>query len=402
MRGLLLWVGLPVMVASAATEAQDGAARFRMQQIASDFGIGYAVRVADINGDRRPDMIAINATELVWFENPGWQKHVMLDGATPKDNVTIAAHDIDGDGTLDVALGAAWNPRDTTGGGTLHWASRTAPDGRGPWRVHSIGEEPTLHRIRWADVDGDGRSELIVTPLHGRGTAPPTWDGPGARVLVFRVPDDPARPWQSEIADSSLHILHNFLVADLGGTRADELVTASREGVSVLSRSGDGAWRRRLIGEGAPGEVVLGRVQGQPMLATIEPWHGTSVVVYAGAPEAVAAGVSNAPSATLWPRQVIESGIKGGHAVAWADVDGDGDDELVVGWREAPVGVALYEVDRQGRLVSKSFVDEGGMAAEDLVTADLDADGRPEIVASGRATANVRIYWNATQAGRKR
>jgi len=42
----------------------------------------------------------------------------------------------------------------------------------------------------------------------------------------------------------------------------------------------------------------------------------------------------------------------------------------------------------------KSMVDDGGMAAEDLAVADLNADGKPDIVAGGRATANLKIYWN--------
>src|SRR5215218_7938470 len=57
------------------------------------------------------------------FENPSWQAHVVLDGQTPKDNVTLAPRDIDRDGRLDVALGATWKPSDTNGGGTLHWAT---------------------------------------------------------------------------------------------------------------------------------------------------------------------------------------------------------------------------------------------------------------------------------------
>ena len=79
--------------------------------------------VADVNGDKKPDILAISGTQLVWFENPSWQAHVVLDGQTPKDNVTLAPHDIDRDGRLDVALGATWKPSDTNGGGTLHWAS---------------------------------------------------------------------------------------------------------------------------------------------------------------------------------------------------------------------------------------------------------------------------------------
>jgi hypothetical protein len=98
----------------------------------------------------------------------------------------------------------------------------------------------------------------------------------------------------------------------------------------------------------------------------------------------------------MWARTVIESEIAGGHALGWADFDGDGDDELAVGWREGKPGVAIYDVDRSGTLKSKTMVDEGGMATEDLVVADLNADKRPDIVASGRATRNVKIYWNET------
>ena len=147
--------------------------------------------VADVNGDKKPDILAISGTQLVWFENPSWQAHVVLDGQTPKDNVTLAPHDIDRDGRLDVALGATWKPSDTNGGGTLHW---TSPGAAGAsWTLRDITSEPTLHRIRWANVDGAGDPELIVAPLHGRGTSPPEWNGVGPRLLALRVPKDPAR-----------------------------------------------------------------------------------------------------------------------------------------------------------------------------------------------------------------
>ena len=39
-------------------------------------------------------------------------------------------------------------------------------------------------------------------------------------------------------------------------------------------------------------------------------------------------------------------------------------------------------------------VDPGGVAVEDLAAGDLNGDGKIDIVAVGRATLNVRVYWN--------
>jgi FG-GAP-like repeat len=375
---------------------------FQAQEIARDFGVGYAVATGDVNGDRRLDAIAISGTQLVWFENPTWTAHVLLDGQTPKDNVALAPHDIDSDGRLDVALGAAWNPRDTTGGGTLHWV-RQGASGES-WALLNIASEPTLHRIRWANVDGRGAPELIVAPLHGRGTSPPDWNGPGARLLVFRIPSPPAtKSWEMEIADDSLHILHNFAVVRFDSDQQDDLLTASREGVHLLRRASDGTWRRTRIGEGAPGEIKMGRIGGRRILATIEPWHGHSVVLYlepdahsdTGRAARPADRADNAP-AQVWTRRVVDDQLAGGHALGWADFDGDGQEELAAGWRDKEGGLAIYHLDREGAVVRKNTIDAGGMATEDLVIADLDADKRPDIVASGRRTANVKIYWNRT------
>jgi hypothetical protein len=129
--------------------------------------------------------------------------------------------------------------------------------------------------------------------------------------------------------------------------------------------------------------VKLGRVGGRRVLATVEPWHGAGVAVYV-----------ETPGAATWAKTTIENALNQGHALGWADFDGNGDDELAVGWRAGKPGVALYLVDRDGALKSKVFVDDGGMDCEDLIVGDFNGDKKPDIVASGRATRNIKIYWN--------
>ena len=42
-------------------------------------------------------------------------------------------------------------------------------------------------------------------------------------------------------------------------------------------------------------------------------------------------------------------------------------------------------------------VDDNTMACEDLRLADLNGDGKLDIIAAGRATKNVKIYFNTTE-----
>ena len=362
--------------------------KFRAQQIADGFGIGYAVLVEDVDGDGKPDVVAINETTANWWKNPGWERHVALDGKTEKDNVAVAAHDIDGDGKLDLAIGAAWRPSDTQGGGTLQWIGPKGGSGS-EWALHPIGSEPTLHRMRWADTDGDGKQELIVAPLHGRGTSGPKhWEGAGARLLVLRPPD-----WNEEVADSTFHILHNFWPTNFDDDPADEILTASYEGVHLLDRSRSGGWTRTKLGEGyqgedirGAGEIKLGKLKnGKRYIATVEPWHANHVVIYE----------EPANPRSMWARRVVASELGGGHALWTGDLDGDGDEELAVGWRLkgqgdfGEPGVAIFDPGDW----KYQIVDSGGMATEDLTLADLNGDGKLDIVAVGRSTHNVKIYW---------
>ncbi len=403
-RFLASWIALVAMsVTLPAAEL-----KFRVQEISNRLTIGYAVRLLDMNEDGKPDVLVVDTDRVVWFENPTWQMHTLLEGHTKKDNVSIAPADIDGDGKLDFALAADWRPADTRGSGTIQWLHRGAT-ADAPWIVHPIGVEPTTHRIRFADLDGDGREELIVVPLFGRGTSGPDFAETPVRILAYPIPADPVRgPWKPQVINEELHVAHNFLPTDLDHDGKLDLVVASFEGVSLLKREAQGHWSRTLIGSGnqetrpsrGASEVKHGRLaSGGDYLATIEPWHGFQVVVYTR-PGADAKPVGGKPP--LWPRQVLDEELKWGHAVWCADLDGDGDEELIIGVRDTkdsanPCGLRIYDpAQSDGTQWTRHVFDPAGVAIEDLAAADLNGDGKTDIVAVGRQTKNVRIYWNET------
>ncbi|MEX0978465.1 MAG: VCBS repeat-containing protein, partial [Pirellulales bacterium] len=338
---------------------------FRVEQISVRLTVGYAVRLVDMTDDGKLDVVVVDTERVVWFENPNWKLHILIEHQTKKDNVSIAEADIDGDGKVDFALGADWRPSDTRTSGSLQWLSRgSSADEK--WTVHPIGTEPTVHRVRFADLDGDGRQELIVVPLFGRGTTGPKFEEAPLRILSYKIPTDPVKgPWTPEVINEELHVAHNFFPTDLDHDGKLDIVVASFEGVSLLARQSDGAWRRTLIGSGnqesspsrGASEIKHGRLaSGGDYLATIEPWHGFQVVVYTRPAEQ--------PS-QLWPRMVLDEELKWGHAVWCANLDGDGDEELVIGVRDTkdaanPCGLRIYDpANAQGSEWTRHVVDPG-------------------------------------------
>jgi hypothetical protein len=84
-----------------------------------------------------------------------------------------------------------------------------------------------------------------------------------------------------------------------------------------------------------------------------------------------------------------------GHTIATADLNGDGADEVIAGYRGKGQSVYLYYAqDADGERWSRQTLDDGGMGAAACAVADLNGDGRPDITCIGSATANLKWYEN--------
>jgi hypothetical protein len=234
-----------------------------------------------------------------------------------------------------------------------------------------------------------------MLPLHGRGNKT-SGEGAGVNILAYQPPKTPQGAWATNVIGTSLHKTHNFDPVQWDNDPEDELLVASLEGVFLVDLQGAGAKFTQLSGteSGGAGEVRLGTLGGrQRFFATVEPMHGTNLVVY------IEPTAASATAKSLWARQVLDSTLVDGHALACGDLAALGRDQVVVGWRAmgkpgARVGIKLFTPDPAGRQWSATTVDDNLMACEDLCLADLNGDGKPDIIAAGRATKNVKVYFN--------
>src|SRR5207302_694772 len=108
------------------------------------------------------------------------------------------------------------------------------------------------------------------------------------------------------------HVVHNFWPVRAAGGKGMDLLTASYEGVSLLTHDAGGNWKRRHLGAGnqanpksnrGSSEVKQGTLKnGRPFIATIEPWHGNQVVVYTQPDDPT----------KVWNRHVVDEQLKWG------------------------------------------------------------------------------------------
>src|SRR5437588_813948 len=216
-------------------------ARFKAVEIDRNIEIGYGVTIADVDGDGKPDIVLADKKQIVWYRNPKWEKFVIAENLTKLDNVCVAAADIDGDGKAEIAVGAEWNPNDTVNSGAVFYLI-PPKDRTQKWEPVALPHEPTTHRMRWVR-DADGKFELVVVPLHGRGNK--NGEGAGVKILSYKVPANRKDEWKTELISDSLHMTHNFDSVRL--MDVSTIYVAGKEGVFNLFHDAGERWMSRQV-----------------------------------------------------------------------------------------------------------------------------------------------------------
>lgn len=347
-------------------------AHFNRHVIATDLKGGYQVVVADLNHDGKPDLIALASgmSDLVWFENPTWERHVIASGLTGMINLAVS------DNQIVVAYGFTMQYATSKG---IVAVLKPNGDPRKPWTLAEIDRLPTSHRIRVANFDGS--TVFVNAPLIG-----PNAVAPDYRDHVPLVYYRPGEWKRTPIAKENEGVQHGITIVDWDHSGRDAILTMSFSGID-LYRYTASSWTRTEISKGNPepwpksgsSDLAVGHLGKERFLAAIEPWHGNQVVVYR-------------QKHGQWKREVIDDSLLDGHTILTADLNGGSRDAIVAGMRGKPYRVLIYE--NQKSHWTRRILDEGGVSAASCAAADLNGDGRIDLACIGSATANLKWYEN--------
>lgn len=321
-----------------------------------------SVAAGDLTGDGRIDLLVTRRDGVTVLVGDGTGRFGRRIGAAAgKNPVDVALGDLDGDGDLDAAV--ANHETD--------YVTLLSNDGRGglspfpgsPLRL-DLGPHP--HAVELSDLDGDGRLDLLVDDrrgeaillLHGRG------DGTfGADPRRIDVGGDPYR---------------GMALADLDRNGRADLVTPNGAEVAVVLRTGDGGFAPpRTVPATGPFEVGAADLDGDGV--------PDLVVADEPGPVRVARGVGDGTFGASLFETRWSAGAKG---LATGDFDGDGTgDAAVTNWEERDVLVLLGGADGIRTLRVAGGENPWGIGA-----ADLDGDGRDELVVLAYAGGELRVY----------
>jgi len=402
-RDVVLGLVLVTLTACQAIAGRDsGFVRFEREVIDSELRDARAVLVADINGDGRKDIVALghNPGALVWYSNPGWQRHNVETGS--ERLMDVVAQDITGNGFVDLALAGVFGDGDSARpefsdaepgsaesgkNRQINWLENphTAPgvSAEALWTRHNVAQVPAPHQLRWADVSGRGVPVLLHLESAGN---------ENAALTAYAVPRNPQSVWGSVALAGPLRSANELGVYDWNGDGRDQLLVADQSGITLYSLASGNRFvdSRMLIAapeaSAGMGELAVGYTgrSDRRFIATIEPEMGNEVAVYRPNPN------GSGP----WSREVLDASLTRGSALITADLNNDGYDEIIAGSRGQPNSLVIYRYDPTSRTWQRRVLDSR-VTVSALAVADVTGNGFPDIVAVGASTTDVVLYRNS-------
>lgn len=298
----------------------------------------------------------------------------------------LALGDLDGDGILDI-VAAEHDSHELTvfkgdGRGGFSRSKAAAPcviNGsiRNPATGSSGIPAPHTHEVALADVNGDGRLDILAAAVSVHGVACLLNQTDGTFIHAEGSPFRMRTPYDA------------IAVADMNGDGNIDFIVPSVAGgeINVMLGDGTGAFAAApaspLKVADRPGYVAVGDCNGDSkpdVFVSHDDITTISVLLNDGDGRLAPAAAS--------PLKVMNNGFCWG--ITSADLNADGRLDLVIG-NAATSDIALLLGDGAGKFHPAEKTLKAGDGAGYVAAADLNADGRPDIVSGNYGSGDVSI-----------
>jgi hypothetical protein len=415
-------------------ENTDGLGTFGSQRIITEDAEGaQAVFAADLDGDLDQDVLSASFSDktIAWYENTdglGTFGPRQVIGVLQSAATAVFAADLDGDGDQDVLSGewshakvswfenldglgsfgapqvitdAAWDVRslfaaDLDGDLDLDVLSASREDDKIAWYENTDGLG-TFGAQQVISVLADGASSVFAGDL----------DGDGDPDVVSSSSLDDTVAWYENTDGLGAFGVEQVIASSAGG--AESLLLVNLDGdldLDVLCASFDDgtvAWYENADGAGtfAPAQTIALLVDGVvAVLAADLNDDGDPDVVSAASGEDTIAWYENLDGAgSFGPARPVIAGAEGARSVFAADLDGDGDDDVISG-SYFDHKVAWYEnLDGLGTFGPQRVISTLNDRTSNVFAADLDGDLDLDVLSASLFDDKIAWYENLDGLG---
>ncbi len=364
-------------------ENTNGLGTFGPQKVISTaVSLARCVYATDLDGDGDADVLSASANDdkIAWYENAnglgsfGAQKVISnaADGAR-----SVYAGDLDGDGDTDVLSASMYDDK-------IAWYENT--DGLGSFGaqtvISTLADE--AHCVFAEDLDGDGDSDVLSASA-------------GDNKIVWYVNEigvDDFGP--DQVVTTLANAARSVHAADVDGDGDRDLLSASSNDDKV-------AWYENTDGLGAfgPQKVITSGANGAcSVFASDLDGDGDTDALSASEYDDTIAWYENTDGLGLFgPKNVISAAANGAWCVLAADVDRDGDAD-VLSASVVDDKIAWYEnMNGAGAFSAEKIVTTLADGARCAFVADVDGDGDLDVLSASSNDDKIAWYQNTNGLG---
>lgn len=411
----------------------DGSESFTKNTVSTNVGGAKDVQVTDLDSDGDLDIVAAAKTDnrVLWFEsngatNPTFSTRVLASGTDLNGASSLAATDVDRDGDIDLVVAS-------TNAGKLVWLDNDGDTFLPTFTLRELSDTVVgIQDIIVADIDGDGDSDLGIAqfsgdtiswfrdqtihssttfpnPLELTRTSDGTYDvvlgdidGDGDLDIVASSAYDNSIRWyeqNSQDGSFTARLVGNFANGPRGLHLADIDADGDLDIVSATAVDNRISWWTNLNGDGsawfqnfandtvlAARDVFTADLNGDGLVDILSASSGDDTIRWFQN--------TGVPLNNRFITRTIATNADGARSVFAADIDGDGDMDVMSASYYDDKIVWYQNIDGDGLTWAPRTISTNVDGARSIFAADVDNDGDVDILTASTFDHSIRWFEN--------